>query len=156
MYFQISLSLWELHVIKDLLCIRDIAEKSLNRLLPLLFIKNSKFHRKKLVLESLFNKVTGLRAHNFLKKGLQHKYFSSEICEIFTSTYFEEYLWTSASPSSGKFYFQNMKKISSMRRNWDLLKYIWRSLFVNSKHLLALNCFHQKVPSEIFGMVPQT
>ena len=36
MHFQISLSLWELQVIKDLLCVRDIAGISSNRLLLLL------------------------------------------------------------------------------------------------------------------------
>ena len=41
---------------------KDIAEKSLNRLLLLLILKSSKFHRKAPVLESLFNKVAGLRA----------------------------------------------------------------------------------------------
>ena len=41
-----------------------------------------KFHRKKPVLFSLFNIVTGL------------KVFSCEICEIFKNTYFEEHLLT--------------------------------------------------------------
>ena len=41
MHFQISLSLWELQVIKDLLCVRDIAWKSSNRLLLLLILKKN-------------------------------------------------------------------------------------------------------------------
>ena len=39
MHFQISWSLWELQVIEDLLCVRDIAGKSSNRLLLLLILK---------------------------------------------------------------------------------------------------------------------
>ena len=53
-------------MIRNLLCVLDIAEKSLNRLLLLLILKSSKFHRKTPVLEFLFNKVAGLRA-NFYK-----------------------------------------------------------------------------------------
>ena len=34
--------------------------------------KFSKFPRKKPVLESLFNKLAGLKAYNFTKKRLQH------------------------------------------------------------------------------------
>ena len=41
MHFQISLSLQELQVITDWLYVRDIAEKSLNRLLRLLILKSS-------------------------------------------------------------------------------------------------------------------
>ena len=50
MHFQISLSLWELQVIKNLLCVRDIAGISSNRLLQLLI----KFHLKPTVLKFLF------------------------------------------------------------------------------------------------------
>ena len=39
-----------------------------------------------------FNKFAGLRASSLFKKRLQNKYFSSEICEIFESTYFEVHL----------------------------------------------------------------
>ena len=49
------------------------------------------------VLESLFNKVTGLQACNFVKKTLQHKCFFCECCEIFKNTYFEEHLATADS-----------------------------------------------------------
>ena len=50
-----------MQVIRDLLCVKDVVEESLNRLLLLLILKNSKFHRKIPVLESLFNKVAGMR-----------------------------------------------------------------------------------------------
>ena len=37
--------------------------------------KNFKFHRKAPVLESLFNRITGLQVCHFIKKTLQHKCF---------------------------------------------------------------------------------
>ena len=53
-----------------------------------------KFHRKRPVLESLFNKVQ--KACNSIKQRLQHSMFS---CEIFKNTYFEKHLQASASVS---------------------------------------------------------
>ena len=41
---------------------KNIPEKSLNRLLLLLILKNSKFHKKTAVMEFIFNKGAGLRA----------------------------------------------------------------------------------------------
>ena len=68
MHFQVSLSLGELQVIKDWLCVRDIAETSFNRFVAVAYLKKQsleffcrkrrslKFYRKALVLRSLFNK----------------------------------------------------------------------------------------------------
>ena len=39
MDFQISLSLWELQVFRDSLCVRDIAETSLNRFVTIAYLK---------------------------------------------------------------------------------------------------------------------
>ena len=39
MHFQISLSLWELQVIRDQLCVRDIAEASLSTLVTVAYLK---------------------------------------------------------------------------------------------------------------------
>ena len=55
---------------------KNIAEKPLTRLLLLLILKRSKFHRKARVLESVFNKFAGLQAQ--LKKTFQHRYFSQD------------------------------------------------------------------------------
>ena len=41
MYFQSNWSLRELHVIRDWLCVTDIAETSLNRLLLFFILKSS-------------------------------------------------------------------------------------------------------------------
>ena len=48
------------------------------------------------MLESLFNKVTGLRPETLLKRD----FFSCETCEAFKSTYFKEHLRTTTSVSS--------------------------------------------------------
>ena len=40
------------------------------------------------VLESLFNKVAGLKTCSFIKKRPEHRYFSCEICEVFKNTCF--------------------------------------------------------------------
>ena len=52
--------------------------------------------RKTPVLESLFKKVSRLKACNFLKKRLQHGCFC-EYWEISKNTYFEEHVQTAAS-----------------------------------------------------------
>ena len=55
-----------------------------------------KIHRKKPVLESLFNKVAVLRACNFIKEG-SDTILSCEICKLSKNNYFEEHLWMSSS-----------------------------------------------------------
>ena len=57
MDFQISLSLWELQIIRDWLCVRDIGETSLNRLLLLLILKSS--HRSCSVEKGALKNFTG-------------------------------------------------------------------------------------------------
>ena len=59
MHFQISLSLRELQIIRDWLCVRDIAETSLNRLLLLLILKSS--HRSCSVEKSILKNFTEKR-----------------------------------------------------------------------------------------------
>ena len=54
------------------------------------FLKNFAILTGKRVSETLFDKVAGLQAWNFIKKRLQHKVFCCEYCEIFKSTYFEK------------------------------------------------------------------
>ena len=63
--FKISLSLWELQVIRNWLCVRDITETSLNRFVTVAFLKKqprdllcrkSCFQESTCMLESLFNK----------------------------------------------------------------------------------------------------
>ena len=55
--------------------------------------------RKTSVLESLFNKLIGLRACNFTKKRLQHRHFPVNIAN-FKNTYFEKLLRIPGSDSS--------------------------------------------------------
>ena len=42
--------------------------------------KITKFYRKTPMLESLFNKIAGLKVWNFIKKRLQYKCFPVKIC----------------------------------------------------------------------------
>ena len=56
--------------------------------------------------QSLFDKVVGFQNCDFIKKRLQHRYFSCEYCEIVKNTYFEKHLWTTASGNSWAIVFQ--------------------------------------------------
>ena len=67
-----------------------------------IFLKSStlrNIHRKTSVLESFFDKVTGLQACNCTKKRLQHSRFPVNIAN-FKNTYFEKHMRTAASDSS--------------------------------------------------------
>ena len=48
------------------------------------------------MLESLFNKIAGLQACNFIKKRLQHSCFPVNIVTLFKNTNFQERLQTAA------------------------------------------------------------
>ena len=62
--------------------------------------KFRKFHRKSSALESLFNKVAGLKALlKILLKRDSNTGVSCEICKIFKNTYFEEHLRTTVRPA---------------------------------------------------------
>ena len=52
-------------------------------------------HRKTPVLESLFNKVAGLKACNYIKET-PTQVFSCEYYKIFKNTYFEKHLRAAA------------------------------------------------------------
>ena len=54
-------------------------------------------HRKTLVLESLFNKVAGLKACNMINKETPTYVFSCAYFEICKNIYFEKHLGTAAS-----------------------------------------------------------
>ena len=68
-----------------------------------LFKKFYKIHRKKPVLESLFNKVQTFRATTLLKSALT-QVFSCEYCKTFKNTSFEEYLRTAGSVPEEKLF----------------------------------------------------
>ena len=55
--------------------------------------KFCKFHRKMLVLKSLFNKVSGLKVCNFFKKSLQHMSFPMKFVKFPKVPFFTEHLW---------------------------------------------------------------
>ena len=111
MHFQTCVSLWELQVARDLLClVREIVEKSLKRLLLLLILKSSTFHRKTPVLVSCRNKFGGLRAELSEKKTPAQVFFQWNLRN--NSTYFEEHWWTSAFVSLGNFIYNAWKRYS--------------------------------------------
>ena len=81
----------------------DIIRSSLSQMFLKIGVlkKFRNIHRKTPVLESLFNKVTGLQVCLFIRKRLQHKCFSTcDICELFKNTYFGEHLRIAASSLS--------------------------------------------------------
>ena len=111
MHFHISLSLWELQVIRGWFCIRDTAETFLNRLLLLLILKNS--HRscsvEKVVLKNITEKhlCWGL----FLIKGLQRRSFPLKFAKFLRAFIFKN------TCIFMQLYLQCMKKIQLTRCN---------------------------------------
>ena len=71
----------------------------------------------------LFNKVASLSTCNFIRKRLQHRCFSSEICETRTK---KNYLWTSASISSLVILFTMYEKDTANEA------YVWWSFFAKT------------------------
>ena len=49
------------------------------------------------MLKSLLHKAAGRKPCNFVKKRLQHRYFSVNIAKFSKNTYFEEHMRTAAS-----------------------------------------------------------
>ena len=90
MHFQISLSLWVLQVIKDLLCVRDVARN----LRTGCYCCLSNFTWNQLCWSFFFSKVAWLRVCNFfaltaldmvLNTPLSHKrstqYYNADVCK---------------------------------------------------------------------------
>ena len=82
MHFQIIFSLWELEEMTDLQCVYCL--KIFEQIIIVAYLKkvickrrcsekSRKFYRKPFVLESLYNKVAGLRTSNVLQKRLWHR-----------------------------------------------------------------------------------
>ena len=68
--------------------------------------KIRKFNRKTLVSESLFNKVAGLEACDFIKKRLPHKYFPVKFAKFLRTPFFTEHFqWLLL--NFNRFYFLN-------------------------------------------------
>ena len=55
--------------------------------------KFRRFHRKTPVLESLFNKVAGLQACNFITNRLQHRCFPVKFTKFLRTLFLTEHLW---------------------------------------------------------------
>ena len=109
MHFQISLLLRELQAIRDWLCVRDIAEISLNRLLLFLILKGS--HRSYSVEKGVLKNFTGrhfcwspflIKLQAPSKKETLAQEFSCEFCEISKNTFFTN--------TSGRLLLENTAK----------------------------------------------
>ena len=90
-----------------------------------IFLKSStlrNIHRKTSVLESFFDKVTGLQACNCTKKRLQHSHFPGNIAN-FKNTYFEKHMPTAASDSSYILHRKLNKIIQDLDWPFFLLKH---------------------------------
>ena len=77
-------------------------------------------HRKIPVLESLFNKISGVKACNFTKKRLQHRRFPVNIA-IFKSTNFENHPQMTAS-DSGYILHRKLNKIDQ-KPDWSFVSF---------------------------------
>ena len=65
--------------------------------------KFRKFGRKTPVVQSVFNKVAGLQAYNFVKKRLQHRCYLAKFAKFLRTLFFTEHLFTvTASVSPGE------------------------------------------------------
>ena len=142
MHFQISLSLSELYVIRNWLCVRDIAETSLNSFFKLLLVLKS-YHRSYSVEKGVVKNFTGKHLYwSLFLIGLQvvsqrrcSPLKFSEICKFIKS--------------SCNFIYNAWEKIQIMGRKQNPLKHICQSF-------LALNYFYKKVPSSIFDRILNT
>ena len=100
-----------------------------------MFLKFWKFHKKTPVPGSLFNKVAGLKAYNFIRKALQRRWFFYGIFENFKNTCFEEHLRTTAP--------ECLRKISP-------LLVLGKSMLEGKIHNWATNTFYWKYePNEV-------
>ena len=90
------------------------------------------------MLESLFNKVEGLRPATLLKKRLQHRCFPvmffCEYCEIFKNIYFVEHLPTAAFVlGTHAIEYQNINEKNRMR-------YFLKNIFWSIYFPVTTNC----------------
>ena len=98
------------------------------------FLKISLILQETPVLESLFNKVAGLQACNFIKKRLQHRYFPVKIAKFFKKTFFEEYLRKTASVVSFSWHLfwslflmnlQVLRFVTLLKRDFSTGVFMW-------------------------------
>ena len=88
-------------------------------------------------MESVFNKVAGLQARNYIKKDTLTQVFSCEICEIFKYTYFEELIRTTASNLNTYLNFAIKHKFLQLRRLLFNLFQPSFALHIETSHLIG-------------------
>ena len=89
------------------------------------------------MLESLFNKVTGLQACNFTKKRLQHRRFPMNIAN-FKNNYFEKHLQTAASDSS----YILLRKLNKIIQepDWPFVSFLLTLVYSFVLSLAVIRC----------------
>ena len=112
-HFQISLLLWEMQVVRYFLCVRDIGEKSLTRLLIATVAYPKSSHQRSSVKKSALKNFANFTGKHlclslflitfpaqwpatFLRRDSNTGVFAVKFPEFFRN----KYLWTSASVSS--------------------------------------------------------
>ena len=155
MDFQISLLLLELQVIRDWLCVIDITETSLNRLLLLLILKSS--HRTCYVGKGTVKSFTGKHfcwSLFLIKLQVKSEGVSERRCFplkfakflktlIFKKTCFFMYLLLTIHEKD------TTNETQLEPSETYMVEFFWE----NSQQLLAINYFHKNVSSQIFGRV---
>ena len=81
-----------------------------------------KFHRKAPVLESLFNKVAGLRACNFVKKRLQLRFFPVNFVEFLRTPFSTEHHWWLLLKLR---HSENCKSAKNQKPNHDIINFCY-------------------------------
>ena len=81
-----------------------------------MFLKNHKNHGKAPLLESLFNKVVGPEACNFIKKRLQYNFFYCESCIILKDMLFYKTALVAATNCSGLYNFVSNSNDTSLSK----------------------------------------
>ena len=123
-----------------------------------MFLKFHKFHKISPVLGSLFNKVAGLKACNFIKNRLPTQVFSCQICQIFKNTYLEEHLRTTASKHRSSFLEVFCRSCCSALIN-AVMKYNFSAAVVQSWRVLHGNllkiALHHRYFSKNFTTVAE-
>ena len=88
-----------------------------------MFLKICNIHSKVTVLESLFNKVVGLKACNFTKNRLQHWYFPVNIAKILRTPILKKTYSLRFSVRIREIADQNNPEYGHFLRNSDYKKY---------------------------------
>ena len=107
-----------------------------------MFLKFHKIHWKTPVLESLFNKVAGLKAYNLIKKRLRHRCFPVNIAKLLRTAFFIEQLWWLLLD-----FLQNLLKTTVKK---IIFQYSFSQKFLRNYFLVLAEAFLKITPLPVF------